>query len=111
MIPLWFSLPRRLGKGGRKVIREREIESYLVKKVTESGGICWKLISPGNAGVPDRLVIIRGEVIFVELKAPGEQPRRLQEITIQKLKDQKQEVWVIDSKDMVDHLIWLHTRF
>ena len=46
----------------------------------------------------------------MELKAPGEKPRRLQEITIQKLKDQKQEVWVIDSKDMVDHMIWLHTK-
>lgn len=38
-----------------------------------------KWTSPGNAGVPDRIVILpRNVIAFVELKAPGESPSPLQ---------------------------------
>ena len=33
------------------------------------GGLCLKFISPGNAGVPDRIILLPGGVVrFVELK-------------------------------------------
>ncbi len=51
------------------------IEQALKRSVEAAGGICWKLVSPGTAGVPDRICIHRGRVIFVELKAPGRFPR------------------------------------
>jgi len=58
---------------------ERKIELALVKQVKAGGGIALKFISPGIAGVPDRLVLLPGgRVLFVELKAPGEKPRPLQ---------------------------------
>lgn len=58
---------------------ERAIEAALVKAVKASGGMALKLISPGAAGVPDRLVLLPGgRAVFVELKAPGEKPRPLQ---------------------------------
>ena len=60
-------------------MREREIERKLVNAVKERGGICWKFTSPGTAGVPDRIILMpEGRIAFVEVKAPSEEPRKLQ---------------------------------
>ena len=60
-------------------MKEREIEEKLRKAVRQKGGLCWKFISPGNAGVPDRIVLMqKGKAAFVEVKAPGETMRLLQ---------------------------------
>jgi len=50
--------------------QERDIERKLVRKVTEAGGRCPKWTSPGNTGVPDRICLLPGRVIFVETKCP-----------------------------------------
>ena len=63
-----------------KNISEQQIEKKLVEKVKQVGGMALKFVSPGNSGVPDRLVLIAiGKIAFVEVKAPGEKPRPLQE--------------------------------
>lgn len=50
-------------------MKESQIEKYLVRKVREKGGLCYKFTSPGNPGVPDRIVITPdGRTIYVELK-------------------------------------------
>ena len=49
---------------------EKQIEAYLVKKVKEKGGIAYKFTSPQNRGVCDRIVVLPGRVIFVEVKQP-----------------------------------------
>lgn len=50
-------------------MQESEIEKRLVREVRRLGGIAYKFVSPGNTGVPDRIVILPGGVIvFVELK-------------------------------------------
>lgn len=52
---------------------ESTIEAKLVRGVKALGGIAYKFVSPGTAGVPDRIVVLPGgRVIFVELKTdPG----------------------------------------
>lgn len=58
---------------------ERDVEQHLRRAVEAAGGKCFKFISPGNAGVPDRLIVMpRGVIAFCELKAPGEHERPLQ---------------------------------
>ena len=53
-------------------MKESYIESYLVRKVKEHGGLCYKFVSPGNPGVPDRLIITpTGKTIFVENRRRG----------------------------------------
>lgn len=48
---------------------ERDIEKKLARLVKELGGLCYKFVSPGNDGVPDRIIITpEGEVWFLELK-------------------------------------------
>ena len=50
-------------------MKESKIESRLVQMVRERGGLCYKFVSPGNPGVPDRIVITPGgRTVYVELK-------------------------------------------
>jgi hypothetical protein len=59
---------------------EKEIEKKLRTAVKQIGGIALKFVSPGMAGVPDRLVLLpSGRIYFVELKRHGEKMRPLQE--------------------------------
>lgn len=88
-------------------MKESEIEKYLVKKVQGIKGLCMKWVSPGNSGVPDRIVIFDRGVYFIELKRPGERPRALQVETIRRLQMQDMIVFVIDSKQRVDEFIKL----
>jgi hypothetical protein len=62
--------------------REKSIEQYLKKRVEDAGGLCLKFVSPGESGVPDRIVILGGETRFVEMKSPrgGLSPRQRYEI-------------------------------
>lgn len=48
---------------------ESAIERRLVREVTRRGGLCYKWVSPGISGVPDRIIITpEGRTIYVELK-------------------------------------------
>ena len=62
-------------------MRESSIESKFRDEVKEVGGMAYKFVSPGNAGVPDRVVILQGgKSGFVELKRPGEKTTPLQKV-------------------------------
>lgn len=51
--------------------QEKEIEAKLRKRVEALGGKCPKWTSPGNRGVPDRIVLMPGgRKYFVETKRP-----------------------------------------
>ena len=66
------------------------------------GGVALKFVSPGTAGVPDRLVLLPGKKIaFVELKAPGKKPRPLQIKRKEQIEALGFKVWVIDQIDEV----------
>lgn len=87
-------------------MKEKEIEAYLRTRISSFGGRAYKFISPGNDGVPDRLVCLPGgRAVFAELKAPGGKLRPLQSAQIRRLQDLGFPVLVIDSKAQVDELI------
>lgn len=59
---------------------EKYIEQKLVTEVKKMGGMALKFVSPGFDGVPDRLILLpKGKMAFIELKAPGKTLRPLQE--------------------------------
>lgn len=92
-------------------MREKEIEEYLRKEVKKAGGKAYKFESPGNDGVPDRIVIFPGnKIYFVELKAPGKKPRPLQVKQMRDLKNFGCSVSVLDGKERVDQFIDLMER-
>ncbi len=67
-------------------MKESKLEEKFRKMVEQAGGRAYKFVSPGNDGVPDRLVILPGGRIgFVELKQEGERPRKLQKFRMQEL--------------------------
>lgn len=85
---------------------ESKIEKKLVSMVRKQGGRCLKFVSPGNAGVPDRIVMMpHGKIHFVELKAPGEKPRALQMAVHDRFKRLGFPVTVIDSVEGVDAFV------
>lgn len=58
---------------------ERDIERRLRERVKAIGGYCWKFITPGFTGVPDRIILLPGGIVaFAELKAPGKRERQRQ---------------------------------
>lgn len=90
---------------------ECEIESYLRESVKRVGGKAYKFISPGNSGVPDRIVIFpKGSIVFAEIKAPGKKATPLQVKRIAELTKLGCIVFVIDSKEGVDQLIQNYGR-
>lgn len=81
---------------------ESKIEKKLVSMVRKHGGCCLKFVSPGNAGVPDRIVMMpHGKLHFVELKAPGEKPRPLQVAVHEEFEALGFKVEVIDTLEGV----------
>lgn len=77
-------------------MRESEIEKILVNEVRRLGGRAYKWVSPGNDGVPDRIVIFPGRPpIFMELKTDTGKLSALQSVQIKRLKDLGQPVEVV----------------
>ncbi len=87
-------------------VRERDIEKYLREQVKAIGGKAYKWESPGNNGVPDRIVCLPGGIkLFVELKAPGKKPTDLQAKRQNELVKLGNYVFNIDSKHLVNEFI------
>ena len=87
-------------------MREKAVEEYLREQIKSVGGRAYKFVSPGNAGVPDRLVLLPGgRSFFVELKARGKKPSGLQQVQISRLSNLGFPVYIIDSVLGVDEFI------
>jgi len=84
---------------------ERDVEQYLVRRIAKLGGKAYKFSSPSNRAIPDRLCCLpRGRIVFVECKAPGKVPTKLQNLIIGLLRTLGHEVLIIDTKEKVDVL-------
>lgn len=84
---------------------EKDIESYGVRKMRQADILFYKFVSPSRAGVPDRIAMYGGRVVFVELKRPGGKPRGLQIKVHETMRAHGMDVRVIDSKEGIDALI------
>ena len=87
-------------------MREKIVEQHLVKAVKSSGGIAPKLVSPGFDGMPDRLVLLPGGKIgFVEVKAPGKEPRPLQVARHGFLRRLGFKVYILDDLEQIGGIL------
>lgn len=85
---------------------EKDIEKKLRDEVNKIRGIAYKFTSPGNSGVPDRLVLLpNGRIYFVELKRPGKEPTKLQRMQIARIQALGFDVRVIDTMQKVEDFI------
>jgi hypothetical protein len=87
-------------------MREKQIEQRLVKAVKARGGLCPKLVSPGTDGMPDRMVLLPDSHMgFVEVKAPGEKPRPLQQRRHEQLRELGYKVSVLDDPEQIPPIL------
>lgn len=86
-------------------MREREVEAYFKKQVELIGGEVRKLQWVGRRGAPDRVAMLNGEVLWVELKAPGKKPEKHQLREHERMRAKGMTVLVIDTKEGVDKLL------
>lgn len=87
-------------------MRERAIEEKLRVESQKRGGLAMKFVSPGLVGVPDRIVALpQGKIGFVELKAPGEKPRKIQLRRMEQLRKLGFLVYVLDDKEKIGEIL------
>lgn len=87
-------------------MKEKLIENKLVKEVKKVGGLAIKLVSPGFAGLPDRLILIAcGKIAFVEVKAHGKKPRPLQVARHEQLRKLGFKVYTLDNENDIGGII------
>ena len=81
-------------------MRESVLEARLVKAVERAGGLCLKWTSPGNPGVPDRIILTpAGRVIFAELKTETGRLASIQKWQIGRLRKLRADVRVVRGLD------------
>lgn len=113
-----------------KPLRESQIEKRLVQRVKELGGEVRKVKWIGRAGAPDRLVMLPeiaqlepktvealahfglkqprpgpAQIIWVELKAPGEKPKPHQVREHARMRKMGQRVEVVDSYERIEEIL------
>lgn len=102
------------------MIRESDIEKYLVKQVKALGGEVRKVKWIGRRGAPDRLVMLPereiewmdptsptflATTVWIELKALGEKPKAYQVREHERMRAMGQRVEVVDSFEGVDEVL------
>jgi hypothetical protein len=75
---------------------EKDIEKLFTAEIKRTGGKAYKFTSPGNDGVPDRIVMLPdGRIVFVELKTDTGKLSKLQELQCKKIAELGQTVRVL----------------
>jgi hypothetical protein len=85
--------------------RESAIEQYLTARALAMGGECRKVKWIGRSGAPDRLVMLPGKTIWVELKRPGEKAKPHQRREHLRMARMGQRVEVVDSFARADEVL------
>lgn len=89
---------------------EKDVEATLGRVVKKHGGYAFKWVSPGAAGVPDRIVLLPdGRIYFVELKRPSGRPSELQKAWAKKIRAKGFTVFFLFSKKQVEEFDQLLT--
>lgn len=87
---------------------EKDLERWLGQELKKLGCIYMKFVSPGNDGVPDRIVVMPGgDVVFVELKSETGRLSHTQAFQIARLQQKGAMVFLISNKIEAQELLVL----
>ena len=87
-------------------VREKDVESYLSKKLSNLGLHCYKVLPDNRIGMPDRLVTLPGgRCVWVELKTDNGKLSVVQQLRHTELKKAGQTVEVIWSREDADRFV------
>lgn len=90
-------------------ISEKKVEKRCTDVAKANGWWSRKFSSPANRGVPDRIFAKEGRVVFIEFKAPGKLPTKLQLHEMRLLDEQDIEVYWCDGVDMFKKFLKIPT--
>ncbi len=91
------------------MISEKKLERRCGDIAKANGWYTRKFSSPSNRGVPDRIFIKEGKVIFIEFKAPGKLPTKLQLHELKEINEHGGHgVWC-DNVDMFKQYLGIYT--
>lgn len=76
---------------------ESKLEKRIANYCKENNWLYYKFVSPAKNGVPDRIMIKSGIIIFIELKSPGKPLRKLQEVRFKELQTAGAQAYKIDN--------------
>lgn len=77
---------------------EKKVEPALREGIKKLGGWCIKLLTNHITGLPDRLCLLPGGIIFfAETKSTGDKPSKIQLYVHRKLSKMGFKIFVIDS--------------
>ena len=88
---------------------EKKLEKRCCDVAKANGWYTRKFSSPSNRGVPDRIFIKDGDVVFMEFKAPGNEPTELQSHELKQICDHGGNGCWCDSVDMFKQFLAIHT--
>lgn len=87
-------------------MRESTIERKLKTDAKARGGVALKFVSPNFDGMPDRIVLLPGGHIgFVEVKAPGKEPRPKQRARLKLLMRLGFKAYVLDDISQIGGIL------
>lgn len=78
---------------------EKDLERWLGQELKKLGCIYMKFVSPGNEGVPDRIIVMPGgDVLFIELKSETGRLSHTQAFQIARLRQKGAMVKIVSNK-------------
>lgn len=84
---------------------EGDVEEYFIKRTKQAGGYPMKFISPSLRGVPDQILLYKGQTYYAEIKAPHKKARKSQEVRFRKFKKHGVHVYILDTREKIDDFI------
>ena len=78
-------------------MRESVIEKKVSDYATSKGWLVYKFSSPNTRAAPDKIFMRDGVVFFIEFKAPGKLPTKLQYANHKRITAHGVSVFVIDN--------------
>jgi len=80
---------------------EQAIQSKIIKKLTQEGWLCLKIIKLSKSGYPDLLCHKDGKTMYIEVKRPNGKLSEIQKLRIKELRDNgiNVKVWEDYGKD------------
>lgn len=86
--------------------KEKNLEKKLRLEIEKIGGRCFKFAASHFSGVPDRICLLPGGIIFfAEIKTTNKKPTKLQLSVHKMLSGLGFEVFVIDKSEQIKKLI------
>ncbi|MES3001351.1 MAG: VRR-NUC domain-containing protein [Pseudomonadota bacterium] len=78
--------------------KEKPVEKTGTAYAQSKGWLVYKFVSPGNAGVPDRVYFREGKCVLVEWKRPSKNPKakKRQEMQHNRLRRAGMAVYLLD---------------